>query len=281
MNPYYQDTCCTIYNGDCREVLPQLSNVPLVVTSPPYNLGSRPWPHWGHWKPGDSVGGKSKWKNGSDGSGGVKYGVHRDNLPWPEYVALQHEVVSMLWRVLCDKGAIFLNHKPRVIGGKLWMPTELLPAEVILRQIVIWARPGGLNYNPTAFVPTHEWVMILAKEKWRLKSKGVSGMGDVWRIATERSPHPAPFPVDIPAKAIEATAATLVLDPFMGSGTTLRAAKAAGIRAIGIDVDEGYCEMAANRIQDEDARAGQGECPGTACNSASPKAVQEVLELGL
>jgi DNA modification methylase len=92
-------------------------------------------------------------------------------------------------------------------------------------------------------------------------------------------------------KANVAPGAT-VLDPYMGSGTTGVACIRTGRRFIGIEIDERHYEKARRRLldelaqtnlfrQDEDARAGQGECPGTACNSASPKAAQEVLELGL
>jgi modification methylase len=219
-----------------------------VITSPPYNLGGSPWPHLGHWKPGDSPGGKSKWRNGSDGSGGVTYGVHDDRMPWGEYVKWQRDCIDAMWRTLTDKGAIFYNHKPRVIGGRLWMPTELLPPAVTLRQIVVWARPGGMNFNPTAFVPTHEWIMILAKDGWRLKSKAVSGLGDVWKMKPDRNPHPAPFPLELPRRILDATNAQRVLDPFCGSGTTGVACAELGRDFVGIELDPGYCEIARRRI---------------------------------
>jgi hypothetical protein len=118
-----------------------------------------------------------------------------------------------------------------------------------LRQIIIWARAGGVNFAPTHYVPTHEWIMIYAKDAWRLKSKAASGVSDVWRIPQDSdNPHPAPFPIGLPARAIETTAPRLVLDPFAGSGTTLRAAKSAGVRSIGIEISEAYCEMAAKRL---------------------------------
>ena len=70
-----------------------------------------------------------------------------------------------------------------------------------------------------------------------------------WRVAQESgTPHPAPFPVALPARAIEAAAPSSVIDPFMGSGTTLRAAKDAGIPATGIELSERYCEIAAKRL---------------------------------
>lgn len=246
--PYYQDDAITIYHGDCREVLPLMPMVDLVFTSPPYNLAASPWPHLGHWKPGDSVGGKSKWRNGSDASGGVHYESHDDGMAWPEYVSWQRAVLALCWERLADDGAIFYNHKPRVIGGKLWLPLELTDG-LPLRQIVIWARAGGMNFNPTAYVPTHEWVMMLAKPDWRLRDKAASGAGDVWRIPQElNNDHPAPFPVALPRTAIETTSARMILDPFMGSGTTLRAAKDLGRKAIGIEIEERYCEVAANRM---------------------------------
>lgn len=250
MKPYYQDDAVTLYHGDCLEVLPQLHGpVDIVVTSPPYNLGASPWPHLGNWKPGDAAGGRSKWRNGSDAGNGIQYGKHADAMPWPEYVRWQREVLALLWGKLAGDGAIFYNHKPRVVGAKLWTPSELIPETVTVRQIVIWARPGGMNFNPTAFVPTHEWIMILAKDDFRLRDKAVSGLGDVWRMTPDNNPHPAPFPLALPSRAIEATDAALILDPFCGSGTTLRAAKNMGRRGIGIETDERYCEMAACRLE--------------------------------
>lgn len=247
MTPYYDDGLVTLYCGRWEDVLPSLGLFDLIVTSPPYNLGGSPWPHLGHWKPGDGPGGKSKWRNGSDGSGGVTYSEHEDTMPWTDYVAWQHALLRALWDHLSDAGAIFYNHKPRVIGGRLWLPLELDPG-LLLRQIVVWARAGGMNYNPTAYVPTHEWIMVFAREAWRLKSKGASGAGDVWRFPQEPSPHPAPFPVGLPARAIETTGPGSVLDPHAGSGSTLVAAKAAGVRAVGIEKSEAYCAMAVDRL---------------------------------
>ena len=251
MKPYYEHAGITIYHGDCREILPGLPKVDAVITSPPYNLGGSPWPHLGHWKPGDSPGGKSKWRNGSDGSGGVTYASHADDMPHAEYVDWQRQVLTLCWDRLTDNGVIFYNHKPRVIGGKLWLPLELNPA-LPLRQIVIWQRAGGINFNRTAYVPTHEWIMILAREPFRLRSKGASGVGDVWYAPQESgTEHPAPFPVEIPQRAIETIGAETVLDPFMGSGTTLVAAKNLGRKAIGIEIEEKYCEIAAKRLAQE------------------------------
>lgn len=242
----------TLYCGDCRDILADLGQVDLVVTSPPYNLGGEPWPHLGNWKGCTASGGHSKWRNSSQASGGCRYASHRDDMPWSEYVNWQRCIISELWRLISPTGAIFYNHKPRVIGARLWYPTELIPPGVIHRQTVIWCRPGGVNFNPTAFVSTHEVIFILAPEGFRLKSKGVAGLGDVWAITPEPSDHPAPFPVGLPLRALEATPPGTVLDAFMGSGTVGVAAARYGRDFIGIESDPGYFDMACKRIECEE-----------------------------
>lgn len=238
----------TLYLGDCRDILPTLGKVDIVFTSPPYNKGGEPWPHLGNWKQGDSAG-KSKWRNGSDAASGINYGAHNDAMPHDEYVAWQRFVISSLWELTAPNGAIFYNHKPRVIGARLWQPTELLPPEVIHRQTIIWSRPGGMNFNATAFLPTHEWIMLLAHPAFRLRSRGASGAGDVWRIKPETNEHPAPFPIALPATALEACEAKVVLDPFMGSGTTGVACAAAGPDFVGIEKDPNWFDLACRRIE--------------------------------
>lgn len=244
---------CTLYRGDCLEVLSTIQLIDCVVTSPPYNLGGEPWPHLGNWKPGHaSSGGKglSKWRNGSDASNGIQYGTHNDSMPWPEYVAWQRQVLTLLWSKLAYDGVMFFNHKPRVIGAALWTPFELIPSHIKLRQIIVWNRPGGLNYTEVAFVPTYEWIMVLAKESFRLRSKGVSGMGDAWRMTPADNPHPAPFPIELPLRCLEAVDGEVILDPFMGSGTTIVAAVQMGRKAIGIEIDSQYFDIACKRISD-------------------------------
>jgi len=242
----------TLYCGDCEDLIASVPPFTTVITSPPYNLGATPWKPLGHWRPGNRSGSGSqrKWAGGAavTSGDGVRYGAHADNMPWQDYVAWQRRVLSKLWSALPDAGAIFYNHKPRVVGDRLWIPTELLPPEAILRQVIIWARPGGLNYTPVAFVPTHEWIMLIAKPGFRLKSRGASGVGDVWQMNPERNDHPAPFPEALPAKAIEVTAGGAILDPFMGSGTAGAAALKAGRQFIGIEKDRRHFDAACARL---------------------------------
>lgn len=251
MKPYYDDgNGIVLYHGDCRDVLPTLvAGFDLVITSPPYNLGVTtgggfPTGHYAPDAPMGKRGGLGKWPGAAIANG---YGAHDDAMPPAEYEAWQRATLTQLWGLLTEDGAIFYNHKPRVQAGALWSPESLNP-DLPLRQRIIWKRAGGINFSPSFYVPTHEVVLVFAKPAWRLKSKGASGAGDVWDIPQESSPHPAPFPLGLPLTAIETTGAKRVLDPFAGWGTTLLAAKKQGASAVGIELEERNCELAAKRL---------------------------------
>jgi len=242
--PYYDDGAVTIYHGDCADVLPALPTVDAVVTSPPYNMGLVPGGNGrGMYRPGASN------KAGRFREG---YGQHSDALPQDEYDAWQREIIALCWQRLADTGAIFYNCRPRVEHGVLRLPLGL-DFGVPLRQIITWDRGTGIDVTKRHFCTRGEYIALLAKPEFRLVDHSASGMGDVWRLGMEHADlgHPAPFPVSLPTKALTATGAGLVLDPFMGSGTTLRAAKDLGRRAIGIELEERYCEIAATRMGQE------------------------------
>lgn len=244
-----------LYEGDCLEILPTLGNVDAVVTSPPYNLGTTtgggmPGKKLGHYADGArgrARGGMGKWSGGLLAHG---YGIHDDAMPHAQYVAWQRNIVSECWNLLSDSGAIFYNHKPRILGGNLVTPFAYLPPELPTRQVVIWARAGGINFSPAFYCPTHEWIVVIAKPDFRLRSKAASGVGDVWYIPQEPyADHPAPFPLQVPLNVLETTASAIVLDPFMGSGTTGVACAKLGRKFIGIELESRYFEIACERIR--------------------------------
>lgn len=255
--PYYQDDSCTIYHGDCRDVVPGLSGIGVVVTSPPYNL------RMGidgvarvafHERSGRNLStGRKAAKIGAAFAMG--YESHDDGLPIDEYVQWQQHVVKLCWDSLRSDGAIFYNHKPRVQGGRCLLPTAYIPDGVTLRQIIIWDRSGtGVAWSPAAYNTAHEWILLLAHADFRLKGRRESGIGDLWRFPPEHNVegHPCPYPVGLPARVLDTAAVNgPVLDPFMGSGSTLRAAKDAGLKAVGIEIEERYCEIAARRLAQE------------------------------
>ncbi len=227
----------TLYCGDCREILPTLGKVDLVFTSPPYNMGNHPQSNMGHKS--------SLWSGAALAKG---YGICSDNLPLEEYEAQQKDLLKILWDKLSDAGAIYYNHKPRLRDRRVWLPLTLNP-DLPLRQIVIWSRGSGFNFSHSHYLPTHEWVLIFAKPTFNLRSKGASGVGDVWHFPPKtKTPHPAPFPLELPMRAIETTVAQTILDPYMGSGTTGIAAVKMGRKFVGIEIEPKYFDMACQRI---------------------------------
>ena len=152
-----------------------------------------------------------------------------------------------MFRLLKDNGAVFYNHKWRVQNG-LMQDRQDIVGGFPVRQIIIWQRSGGINFNDGYFVPTYEVIYMIAKSQFRLLPKA-NYCGDVWRLhQDERNDHPAPFPVALPERIIGATDAQIILDPFVGSGTTAVVAKKLNRQYIGIDLSPDYCEMAMSRI---------------------------------
>lgn len=234
--PYYDQGGITIYNADCMEVMRQTADesFDLVFTSPPYNKGLRIDGNWS-----GIVTESCKFSRFRGG-----YGEHDDAMPMDEYTEWQKKIVKECYRIV--SGAVFYNHKQRVVNWQCQLP---LFADVPLRQIIVWDTGTGINLHPGAFAPSHEWIMVYAKDSFRLRSKKESAIGDVWRVPKESSSwHPAPFPIGLPSKALSAVDCRSVFDPFMGSGTTLLAAKLFGIKAVGCEVNEEYCEKAAKRL---------------------------------
>ena len=226
--------------GDALEVMQSMPDgcVDLVVTSPPYNLKNSS----GN---GMKDGRGGKWSNAQLINGYDGYG---DNMPHHEYVAWQRACLAEMLRLVPDDGAVFYNHKWRVQRGLLQDRQDIVSGFPV-RQIIIWRRKGGINFNAGYFLPTYEVIYLIAKPKFRLAA-GANKAGDVWEIPQERNnPHPAPFPVELAERMIASTDAQIILDPFMGSGSTAIAAIRQGREYIGIDKSEEYCQMARERIR--------------------------------
>lgn len=205
-------------------------SVDLVVTSPPYNLGLK-GEYGSKWRPQLSKG----------------YDRHDDNLPHAEYVAWQRRVLSECLRVINPTGAIFYNHKKRVQGGLLQTRDDILVGFPV-RQEIIWNRGGGVNFNRGYFVPSYESIYLITKPQFSLTLEGVR-FGDVWNIAPEsNNPHPAPFPLELAERCIISTTAQVIVDPYLGSGTTALAAKRLGRDFIGCDQSAAYVAQARKRI---------------------------------
>lgn len=237
-----EDFVDKIIVGDCLEIMRNLpdNSVDLVVTSPPYNLKNST----GN---GMKDGRGGKWKNAALVKG---YSHHDDNMPHEEYVAWQRACLTEMMRAIKDTGAIFYNHKWRVQDGLLQDRQDIIGGFPV-RQIIIWRRKGGINFNPGYFLPTYEVIYLIAKPKFKLAPKA-NAYGDVWEFAQEmNNAHPAPFPLSLVNRCIESTDAQLILDPFMGSGTTALAAKRLGRDYIGIEISPEYCVKARERLEQD------------------------------
>jgi len=237
---YPKDFLNKIVCGDSVEVMQQIpdGSIDLVVTSPPYNLKNST----GN---GMKDGRGGKWSKAALLNG---YADHGDSMPHGEYVEWQRNCLTEMMRILKDDGAIFYNHKWRVQGGLLQDRQDIVSGFPV-RQIIIWKRKGGINFNPGYFLPTYEVIYLIAKKKFKLAPKA-NAHGDVWEIGQElNNPHPAPFPIELIERIVSSTKAQVVLDPFMGSGTTAVVAESLGRDFVGIEISPEYCKMAENRLE--------------------------------
>ena len=253
--PHFAAPNCLIYQGDC---LPLMRKLPaacaaLTVTSPPYNIGK----------------------------------AYEDVLPLDEYLAWCADWISEVHRLSTVDGAFWLNLGYLSIPGRakaipipylLW---DRIPFFLI--QEVVWHYGAGVA-GRLFFSPRNEKFLWYVKDesaytfnldavrdpnikypnqfkngrrKVNLKGKNP---GDVWqfpkvtsgrnRSSKERTPHPAQFPLAVIERIIKAASnpGDVVLDPFIGSGTTAEAALALGRPVIGFEIRADYCDIAAQRI---------------------------------
>ena len=217
MKPYYEDTKAgiVIYHGDCRDILPHLPKVDLVLTDPPYGI---------------DIGG-----SGTIGGSGVvtvkDYGIST----WDQVGMSMQQ--WMLIRAKSDQWIVWGgNHLCDVIGPSA--------------GVLVWDKKCQNDWNDTFSEMEMAWTNLLTRTK---------GYRHLWAgalRASERGANIREHPTQKPLALLQwclgfAPDATTILDPFMGSGTTLRAAKDLGRKCIGIEIEEKYCEIAARRLGQE------------------------------
>ena len=228
-----------IYAMDCLEGLKQLpdESVDLVVTSPPYNKHSA-----------------NRKTNNSDSwtKANIDYGVYKDDMPENEYQEWQKNILRECLRVLKPDGSIFYNHKPRVVEHKVIFPHEWL-MEFDIRQMIIWNRGSTPQIEPIRFFPTVEYIFWITKTKHpKFYRKDAMFKKVIWDFPPKPfKEHPAPFPIELPLNCIKATTdeGDIVLDPFMGSGTTAVACKQLNRNFIGFELNPEYVKLAEERLK--------------------------------
>lgn len=248
-----------IYNSS-SENMSQINDksVKLVVTSPPYNIDIQ-------------YGNKTK-KGQIIGSKGIKY---KDNLEEEEYRELLRTVFNECKKKITDDGSIWVNIKNRVNNGVVMPPFWIMDLfdDMYLKNIIIWNFDWGGSTNKR-FAPRYEYVFWFVKDKnnytFNLDDIKIPALNyrpdryksqfknptDVWRISMvsgnfeERTEHPAQYPEKLVERIILAGSNEndIILDPFMGSGTTAVVAKKLKRQYLGYETMTEYCEIARKRL---------------------------------
>jgi DNA modification methylase len=246
-----------LYNRDSRDLsfIPD-GAVDLVVTSPPYNVG-------------------------------IKYATHEDCLPLEEYLGMLESVWQECHRVLAPGGRIAINVAG--VDRKPYLPlhshitVQMIKLGFHMRGEIIWNKGASVGVstawgswcrpsNPT-LRDVHEYILVFSKDDWAMQHKGETDLiseefvaltKSIWdfpTISAKKVGHPAPFPLELPSRLIKLYTYKndVVLDPFMGSGTTCQAAELLGRRWIGVDMDPGYCQLAGENLRAAQAQRAQAE----------------------
>lgn len=232
--PYYSDNFVTIYHGDALDVLEAIEAADAFVMDPPYASGSRTE--------------ASKSSSGAMLRAGrfANRPIELDQMTTTGFVWLMRHVAMEARRMLPDGGSLlsFIDWRqwPNLVGA-------VETCNLRVQGMVVWDK-GSMGLG-NGFRAQHELVCHASKGVPTIHNKGAGNVISHPRI--DPIDHPSPKPVPVMARLIDVVSVpgALIVDPFMGSGSTLRAAKNIGRRAIGVEIDERYCEIAANRLGQE------------------------------
>ena len=222
-----------LIQDECLEVMFNMPDktVDLIITSPPYNLGS------------------------NHHTGNKKTQAYFDDFPEGEYQLSQIKILNECHRILKDTGSIFYNHKNRIKKGVQITPYEwLLKTQFIIKQELVWFN-GSQNFDKIRFYPMTERVYWMAKSP---KTKLFNSINhhdffnkSEWPPVGTNGKHRRAFPVEFVESIIKCfPESVIILDPFMGSGTTGVACKNLNKNFIGIELDEVYFKIAEKRINE-------------------------------
>ncbi|MCX8021543.1 MAG: DNA methyltransferase [Syntrophorhabdaceae bacterium] len=247
---YFNADSIWIYNADILKVNSIKENsVDLIVTSPPYNVD-------------------------------IKYNSHKDTMSYNDYLSFTRDWLARCYKFIKDDGRFCLNIPlDKNKGGQ----------QSVCADITTIAKETGFKYHSTIIwneqnisrrtawgswlsaaapyvIAPVEVIIVLYKKEWKktsgsrksdiAKKEFMEWTNGVWNFSGEskkRVGHPAPFPVELPRRCIKlfSFVGDTVLDPFLGSGSTLLACLETERKGIGIEIDKKYCELAKKRLLTE------------------------------
>lgn len=221
--PYYEDDFCTLYNADCRDVLPWLHPRDfVVVTDPPFNIG-------------------------------YHYAGYKDKMDEGHYIHLLRQTV-------CHEQFVLIHYPEDIF--KVAVSTGRVPNRMVAwvypsntaRQ---WRGIAWFGVNPDFSKESQPYKNPTDKRIKKLIAQGKQArLYDWWEVnqvknvAKEKTSHPCQMPLTVMKRIVNLTPAPAIVDPFSGSGTTLVAAKMLGRRAVGIELDKKYCDVIVKRLQE-------------------------------
>ncbi|HMV46535.1 MAG TPA: site-specific DNA-methyltransferase [Blastocatellia bacterium] len=224
LNPYYQDKLVTIYHGDCAELLPAMPDVDLIVADVPYSFGLNSTDDGASW--GDLMNAAqvyAGWLRQFRRLTATKNGAAWVFNSWRSFPVLARGANDARWPIT----SLMVWDKGRMGAGPL----------------------RGLR-------PRYELCALLMHDGFKIQNRKLT---DIWlQPLPYRKPtgHKSEKPVGLIEKIICESGSRSVLDPFLGSGTTAVAAKQLGVKCIGIEIEERWCEVAAKRAEQAEHQSG-------------------------
>lgn len=243
MHPYYAAGNMAIYLGDCREVLPQLPRMcsGLLLTDPPYGLDYETGLRIAQPGRNDHL----MTQIAGDGA--------------DEAADLLTETLALCRPVLTPAAIVYIFSAPALLDTTLPIVRRL--GEVV--NILCWDKLNGTAGDlATTYAKQWEAIIFARRARSPLLGGRPRDLLRVSRGAVADYEHPNQKPISLLRSLIGRHAPATVLDPFLGSGTTLRAAKDLGRPGIGIDLEERWCEVAARRLEQEVLPLSAGDLAG-------------------
>jgi site-specific DNA-methyltransferase (adenine-specific) len=251
LEPFFESGSVRIYNADILQIdAIEDDSIDLVVTSPPYGVD-------------------------------IKYQGYDDSIPYEQYIQFTRNWLSKIYELAKPDGRLCLNIPlDKNKGGQQSVCADItvMAKEVGWRyhSTIIWneqnisrrtAWGSWMSASAPYVIAPVEAILIMYKNRWEKARKGKSDItrdefiewtNGVWNFSGEskrKIGHPAPFPIELPKRCIKLFSfpREIVLDPFLGSGTTLIACLRTGRAGIGVEINDAYCRLAAKRLAEHTA----------------------------